>query len=384
MVVLHITTGLKNGGAEAVLYRLIMADRENRHQVISLTDQGVYGERLSAANIPVHTLEMPCGRLTYAGLKTLYRLIRRIEPDVVQTWMYHANLVGGLVARFAGRRDVVWGLHHSDLTAGRNPFSTRLVAYICAGLSGVLPRRIVACSDSAARTHIQIGYSRKKICVIPNGVDLSAFKPDPQARQETRAKLHVSTMEILLGMVGRWDPLKDHETLLKALACVREGRPTGWRCLLVGPGITLDNPDLVRLLHKYEMHDLVLLAGPQSNIAGIMNALDLHILSSSGEAFGNVTVEAMACGVPAVVTSVGAGEQIVGPTGWVAPPVNVEALAHAIDAALAEHEMPQVWMQRQGACRSRIVEKFSLERMAEAYRSVWLLCQREDSFAVSL
>jgi glycosyltransferase involved in cell wall biosynthesis len=137
-------------------------------------------------------------------------------------------------------------------------------------------------------------------------------------------------------------------------------------------------------LKKHEMHDLVLLAGPQSDIAGIMNALDLHILSSSGEAFGNVTVEAMACGVPAVVTSVGAGEQIVGPTGWVAPPVNVEALAHAIEAALAEHEMPQVWMQRQGACRSRIVEKFSLERMAEAYRSVWFLCQRDDSLAISL
>ena len=384
MVVLHIITGLKNGGAEAVLYRLIMADRENRHQVISLTDQGVYGERLAAAGLPVHALEMPRGRLTSVGLRTLYLLIRRIEPDVVQTWMYHANLVGGLVARFAGRRDVVWGLHHSDLTAGKNPFSTRLVAYICAGLSGILPRRIVACSEVAAQTHIQIGYSRGKLCVIPNGIDLTVFKPDPQAREKMRAKLLVAPGEVLTGMVGRWDPLKDHENLLKALARVRERRPAGWRCLLVGPGMAEDNPDLARLLKKHEMHDLVLLAGPQSDIAGIMNALDLHILSSSGEAFGNVTVEAMACGVPAVVTSVGAGEQIVGPTGWVAPPVNVEALAHAIEAALAEHEMPQLWMQRQSACRSRIVEKFSLERMAEAYRSVWLLCQREDSFAVSL
>jgi len=123
------------------------------------------------------------------------------------------------------------------------------------------------------------------------------------------------------------------------------------------------------------LENCVILAGPKLDVARVMNVLDLHILSSLGEAFGNVTIEAMACGVPAVVTSVGAGQQIVGDTGWVVAPANALELADAITEALQEKNIPEIWIKRQEACRARIIEQFGLDKMTDGYQNVWNNCR---------
>ena len=102
MRVIHIITGLNNGGAEAVLYRLCKYDKINKHIVISMMDYGKYGELLRNENIDVYTLDMPAGKLTLNGIINLYKIIKQFKPNVVQTWMYHANLIGGIVAKIAG------------------------------------------------------------------------------------------------------------------------------------------------------------------------------------------------------------------------------------------------------------------------------------------
>lgn len=371
MIVVHIITGLKNGGAEAVLYRLVQADRNSAHHVVSLTCAGFYGARLVAAGVATHILNMPAGRFTRVGLQRLDGLLRSIKPDVVQTWMYHADLLGGILAHLAGCRTVIWGVHHSDLNPARNTRAVRLLAYTCAVLSRVLPARIVCCSYTSARVHSEIGYDRCKLRVIANGVDLAKFAPNPSARDALRRSLGVAPEEVLLGMVGRWDPLKDHANLISALRHLRASGTVGWRCILVGDGITEENSALTAILRKYAVEDLVMLLGPRLDVVSVMNALDLHVLPSAGEAFGNVTVEAMACGVPAVVTAVGAGEWIVGSTGWVVPPRNPRALADAVCAALAARQEAGRWAERQRAARQRVVDNFSVEKMADAYRTVW-------------
>ena len=113
MRILHIITGLGNGGAEGVLYRLVTNDKRNTHHVISMMDSGLYGERLIAKGIPVYTLNMCLGPAMIKGLFKLYQLIRTINPNVVQTWMYHADFIGGIVARLAGKRVVIWGVRAS-------------------------------------------------------------------------------------------------------------------------------------------------------------------------------------------------------------------------------------------------------------------------------
>lgn len=373
MKILHVITGLNNGGAEAVLFRLAAFDRKsgNRHLVVSLMDRGVYADRLERAGCDVRCLGMPRGRVTLGGVVGLYRHMKAFHPDVVQTWMYHANLIGGLVARSLGIKAVVWGIHQSNLDRDRNSLATLLVIRAGALLSARVPARIVFCSAQAVPLHRRIGFSAEKVAVIPNGYDLDEFRPCADSRRDVRRRLGLSDHRPVIGMVARFDPLKDHQNLLDALKVLKQkGHP--FRCLLAGPDMTPENRKLARMIDEVGLDDHVVLLGPRDDIPVLMNALDLHVLSSAGEAFPNVLAEAMACGTPCVTTNVGDAALIVGDSGWVVPPRCPSALANAIVAALTEHAArPLVWEQRREGGRKRVARYFGLGAMAAAYRSLW-------------
>lgn len=318
--VLHIITGLNNGGAEAVLYRLCSNESTYKHSVVSLMDAGKYGPMLISAGIDAHYLGMPRGKITFKGIRTLWRILRIERPDVVQTWMYHADLIGGVTARLAGVPKVFWGLRHTDLVAGQSSKTTILAARLCAHLSRFVPSGIVCCAERARAVHAALGYAKEKLTVIPNGYDITRFRPDPQARKELRQQWGVCENIPLLGMVARFDPQKDHITLLSALRFLKQSE-LEFRCVLVGHGMHSDNQPLNEAMDHYNVCDKVILLNQRSDIPSVMAAIDVHVLSSSfGEAFPNVLAEAMACGTPCVSTDVGDASLILGETGWIAPP----------------------------------------------------------------
>lgn len=370
MKILHIITSLADGGAEGVLYRLAAHDSLDTHHVVCLTGEGKYGPLLRRADIAVSTLDMPRGHPTFRGLIGLWRVMRSWRAEVIQTWMYHADLLGGLAGRLAGL-PVVWGIRNTTLDAGRSSRATIRVAKLCARLSRWLPARIVACAQAAVRVHAALGYDAKRMVVIPNGYDLSRFRPDPAARQRLRAQWGVADDEPVLGMVARRDPQKDHVNLIQALArlqaCVRE-----FRVVLVGTGITTDNRELVQALDEAGLSRRTQLLGPQPDVPAVMAALDVHVLSSAyGEAFPNVLAEAMACGTPCVATDVGDAALIVGDTGWLVPPGDAEALADALAAAIDAWRAQADWRLRQQRARARIHDEFGLDAMVARYRAVW-------------
>lgn len=374
MRILHVTTGLSDGGAEAVLYRLCTASTDHRIIVISLMGEGKYGPRLREAGITVYTLGMPRGRITLSGLFLLWRLLRRERPDLVQTWMYHADLIGGLVAHFARIRVVCWGVHHTDLEPGHSKGSTILVARLCARLSHWIPRQIIYCAQRAATVHQALGYDANRSVVISNGYDISHFRLNRDAGQTVRQSLPPSVKSLpVIGFVARFDPLKDHVNLIAALERV-QASSLQFKAFLVGTGIDTDNPILVDLVNTAGLSDSVYLLGRRDDIPAVMNALDLHVLSSAGEAFPNVLAEAMACGTPCVTTDVGDAARIVGDTGWVVPPRDPVALSEAIVEALREWQDASRWAARQTAARERIVSQFSLETMINAYEQAWQRC----------
>lgn len=370
MNVLHIITGLGGGGAEAVLFRLCTHDTQNRHHVISLMDSGKYGPLLEKAGVRVTTLDMPRGRVTLSGVRRLWKLVRREKPDVIQTWMYHADLVGGGTAWLAGARNIVWGLRHSTLDPVESTRGTILVTSLCARLSRYVPRQIVCCAEKAREVHSALGYDAGRMRVIPNGYDLSVFRPDPEAGAALRAELGIGREQPLIGFAARFDPQKDHATLLNALALLKvQGRAP--MCLLAGSGLTADNAAIIGMIEDLDLTGEVRLLGRRNDISAFMNALDLHVMSSAfGEGFPNVLAEAMACGTPCVSTDVGDAAIIVGDSGWIVPPRDATALADAIALALTKLDRPD-WGTRKAAAREHVKTNFSITRMVDNYRDIW-------------
>jgi glycosyltransferase involved in cell wall biosynthesis len=209
------------------------------------------------------------------------------------------------------------------------------------------------------------------MCVIPNGYDLSCFRPDFEMRATKRAQLSLTDDAAVIGSVGRDNPQKDYPNLLKALELLK-ARGYRFQCLLVGTGLGSNNVGLSQLVEQYGLSGYVQLIGRQTDIPAIMNALDIHVLPSAyGEAFPNVLNEAMACGTPCVTTDVGDAAFIVGKTGWTVPKRDPAALADALAAALDGMSSAEEWQARANAARDRVVTHFSLERMADAYRVLW-------------
>lgn len=373
MIICHVITGLWDGGAEAALFRLCTArpTPTQKHVVISLMGGGVYARRLKEAGIEVHTLDMPRGALTTRGIVKCYRLLRVQKPDLVQTWMYHADLVGGLVASTPGRPPIVWGIRHANLDPGMHSRATLRVVRVCALLSRWLPARIVTCSQAAVAVHRSAGYDDKKFVVIANGYPMGDFVADPELRRATREALGIPQNVSVMGMAARFHPLKDHASLFNALRIV-VARGTEFVCLLTGSGMSSDNETLVRLIASAGLTNHVRLLGPSSDVGAFMNAIDLHVLSSISEGFPNVLAEAMACQTPCVTTDAGDARAIVGKDGWVVTPGNAGELAKAIEDALhTAVTKPEDWQDLRARCRRRIEENFPLERMVAQYNAVW-------------
>lgn len=371
--VMHVISNLYDGGAEGALYRLCLHSPGFKHVVVCMMDEGKYGPMLEALGVSLYCLRMPQGKPTVNGVVQFWRLLRSVRPDVVQTWMYHADLMGGVMARLCGVRKVFWGIRHGNLTPGTVKGSTIWVARVCARLSYWLPMRIVSCSQQAMVAHSAIGYDKSRMIVIPNGYELSRYAPDKGAWARLRQEWGIAEDTFLLGMVARFDAQKDHANLLKSLRLLKQ-RGKAFHCVLVGTGMEAANAELQQLLNKSGVADMVSLLGRRDDVPAVMNALDLHVLSSLGEAFPNVLAEAMACCTPCVTTDVGDAAYIVGETGWVVPVQDAAALANGIEKAMNASEMSRAnWQARQMAARERIAQQFSIEKMAAAFSAVWIV-----------
>lgn len=360
---LHVITGLADGGAEANLYRLCVSDTNNRHIVVSLTDEGKYGSLLRENKIQVYALNMRPGSVSPLKIRGLIRLLRVVGPDVVQTWMYHGCLVGSIAAKYGGALPVVWGIHHAKLDRqGLKPM-TFAVMKVLGKISRYTSDAVVYCAKSAAREHRQHGYRARHQRVIPNGYDLSIFTPS------SPEKKHDRQLTVRLGMIARWHPIKDHVNLFKALQIVAQIAGE-FQLVLAGSGMHEENTEIRAMLSDYQLETKAKMLGAVDYVPDLMRSLDLHILSSKGEAFPNVLAEAMACGTPCITTDVGDASDIVGDTGWVVPPRDSAALAGAIESALNEWNSGK-WQIRCEKARKRIEENFSIARMVDGYNAVW-------------
>lgn len=371
---MHVITGLGVGGAEVMLHRLLEASNreEDAHEVVSLTDLGEIGGRLLALGVPTIALGMRRSGVRVPDPVRVVRLallMREFRPDVVQTWLAHADLLGGIAARLARVPRVVWGIHNSTLDPVRTRRTTQWTVAACARLSRSIPDVIVSVSRAARDVHVAAGYDASKFVLIPNGFDLARYRPDPEARREVRAELGLPPDAVAIGLPARYDPQKDHANFVRAAARLAARRPAT-RFVLCGLDTGEDNAELVALLAEHRLRDRFHLLGRREDMPRVLNALDVASLSSAfGEAFPLAIGEAMACGVPAVVTDVGDCGHLLGDTGRVVPPRDPAALAGAWEALV---DLGAEGRRALGlAARERVAANFALPRIAERYAALY-------------
>jgi glycosyltransferase involved in cell wall biosynthesis len=368
--IFHLITDLDTGGAETSLYRLLAGmDRERfDSQVVSLIPPGLLGGKIRALGIPVRSLDMQPGRPSLAALFQLTGWLRHDKPDLLQTWLYHADLLGILAARVARVPVVVWNIRNSEMDLVQYRRLSGQVVRLCARLSA-WPQAVISNSQAGREFHAGFGYHPSRWEVIPNGIDINIFRPDPEAYRSLRRELGLAPETILIGQVARYDPMKNQAGFLAAAGeLLRTGREAHFA--MVGQGVTEENATLLEVVRRQGLTGRVHLLGRQDDMPRFEAAMDILTSASAfGEGFPNVVAEAMACGVPCVVTEVGDSALLVGGSGKIVPPRDPHAIVSAWQELISCGENGRRSLGE--SARQRVAEYFSLDQTIAAYQALY-------------
>ncbi len=366
MKIVHIISSLHTGGAASTLVRLILNMPQHNHVVITLTDIGHLGESLIECGYTVHEVRLKNSTL-WSALPRLWRLVRKERPEIVQTWMYHSDLIGGVISRLAGVRHIIWNVRNTHIPQGR--FSkTGLFVKLCAITSSWLPSAIICCAKSSMEFHVMKGYQRKKMTMIPNGYEALNWHPIGADRAKARRNYGFPDCAFIVGIVGRYDMLKGYDVFIEAAAIISKSINNAI-FIMIGRHVNEDNFELNSLILTRGGNADFRLLDERRDVMKIISTMDVYCLSSISEGFPNVVAEAMLMQIPCVVANVGDAAQIVGPTGYVVPPRNPSAIAEAVCALANIGEKQRRAFGK--AARQRIVDNYSIEAVSKEYDKLY-------------
>ena len=353
-----------------MLKRLVEHSKsENLYEpkIISLTSAGELGDYLKGIGIEVNELNIKnVFDIPYALIRLIY-LIKLIKPDTIQTWMYHADLLGGLAARMAGNRNVIWGVRSTEVNAG-GLSAIVAVRKACAFLSWWVPHSIVCAAEVSRRAHVSVGYDAARMVVIPNCFDLAGVVATAAQRTALRETCGFGVNDVVVGSLGRFNPDKDQKNFVCAAGRLAQQSPHV-RFLLVGRDLVAGNAELARLLVQTGHANRFVLLGERADVPACLAATDIFCLSSRTEGFPNVVGEAMAMGLPCVVTDVGDAAMLVADVGEVVPKEDSVALAQGLARVL---EMTPDARQKLGQkAKARIQAEFTIEHARERFETLY-------------
>ena len=335
--------------------------------VISLTDEGQLGQQMQAMGVAVHKLGMKRGRIDPRALTRLIKLLKMLEPTIVQSWLYHADLLSTVATRFAGSPRLVWNLRCAEVDMSQYSRLSKWVFALLSRLSG-FPDGIIVNSHAGRLVHERLGYHPASWHLIPNGFDLDLYRPDRDANSRLKVELGLPERAILVGLVARFDPMKDHRTFLAAAEMIHAASPEV-QFVLCGRGVDKTNEWLAQHIKQNRLHGIVHLLGYREDIPYIMAGLDIACSASIGEGFSNTIGEAMACGVPCVVTDVGDSARIVGDTGRIVPSKDPGAIANACMELIQLGEEGRHTMGERA--RARIEQHFDIHSVVARYEELY-------------
>jgi glycosyltransferase involved in cell wall biosynthesis len=370
MKILHIIVCLDVGGAEIALKRLIESDPTAipDRVVVSLTSLGVIGKSLHNQGVKIHTLKVsPLGFNIPIAMWRLIKLIRHYQPDIVQTWMYHANLLGGLAAYFAGYKNIIWGIRRTSLSLN-DSINTVIIMKICAVLSRWIPKKIICVAEAAKVAHAKAGYDVTRMVVIANGFEFSKLTATQEQRVALRLACHFSENDLVIGCVGRFHADKGQENFIKAAALVVR-RCSHINFLLVGRDCDANNAQLMNWLDDFGLRERFILLGERQDAPVCLAAMDVFCMPSRTEGFPNGLGEAMAMGLPCVATEVGDTAVLAGDTVVLVPPQNEQTLAEGLLKVIALSEKQREHMGQRA--KERVMREFSMEKARAHFEAIY-------------
>lgn len=375
--VAFLARSLGFGGAERQLVTLAhgLVSRGWDITVLMLYSGGPLEADLHKAGVRVEALGK---RRRYEFFRVLFRLwswLRRARPDILHGYLTVPNIISTISGWLFPSLRIAWGVRASEIDLEAYDRFTAWTERVAA----LFARRadLIIANSYAGGMHCRdTGYPRDRLIVISNGVDTARFRPDPIGRSRLRKEWLVSPAECVVGLIARVDPMKGYEVFLRAISRSRDHR---LRFICVGEKSGGLYDQLAAMISRLGISDRLLWLSPRYELTSLYSALDILCSSSIyGEGFSNVVAEAMACGVPCVVTNVGDSTRIVGATGEIVPPGNPDALARGWSRMHARLEADSEGVK--DACRDRIISEFSLERLidttAEALAEVGVKARR--------
>ena len=327
ITIVHLITGLETGGAERALSHLVASTNRDRFRsvVVSIREPGKMASAIVRAGVELETLRFRRGVPDPRGLCRLDRVLRELRPEILQTWLYHADFLGLLIRQLGHIPHLVWNIRCSDASLSPADIALRRMLSWCSPV----PNAVVVNSRAGQHFHERIGYRPRRWEHIPNGFDTNKLRPDRKARSRTRDELAIDDETVVIGLPARYHPMKDHDTFLAAAGILTANQPKVCFALL-GAGIEPSNRALMKAIGGRGIADRILLLGERDDMAEMYAAFDIATLSSAfGEGFPNVLGEAMASGLPCVATDIGDADELLGGTGIVVPPRNPQALTAA-------------------------------------------------------
>lgn len=362
--ILFLARSLDGGGAERQLVMLAKALARNGHtvSVAVFYGGGVYANQLADADVRIIDLSKRSRWDVFGFLLRLVRSLRKERPDILHGYMGTPNILSAILKPLLPGTRIVWGVRASNVDLTRYDGLTRLVYAIERRLAKFADC-IIANSDAGKRYAVANGFPEDKITVIYNGIDTDYFCFDSEARLKVRSAFGVGQDEILIGLVGRLDPMKDHPVFIEAASKIARER-INVRFVCVGDGPADYTRELKEHANAVGLTGQLIWTGARDDMPAVYSALDIASSSSCfGEGFSNTIAEAMACGVPSVVTRVGDSSMIVAGTGIVVPPKSPDALAKGL---LGMIDLGNDERRRLGReARQSIVKRFGVIQLAQ-------------------
>tara|TARA_B100000242_G_C43055078_1_gene493606 strand:+ start:7371 stop:8519 length:1149 start_codon:yes stop_codon:yes gene_type:complete len=369
--IVHIITTLERGGAQRILSEVIKNkkhNREYRHIVISLTSEKGFSKEIENYAERIYYLNGKNIISFPALIFQAFLLIRSLKPDLIQSWLYHADFTASFLGLFFKNIPILWTVHHASYSLKYESFHSKLIVYLLSKLSYYLPIKIIYCSKYSFDIHNKLGYSKSKSKIVMNGIDMNKFRPNKELGESFRASLNIKEKEFLIGFIGRYDPNKGINCFLKTAKQIKNTNNKNIKFLLCGNRMNKNNKDLVSEIKNLNLIKDVILLGEKRNMESIYNAIDLLICTSLTESFGLVAVEALACGKKVISSDLPALREIIEEENLIEPNNYLIFAKKSIN--LMKKDIKQKLSEERNI-KNSVLKKYNIDNTVRGYYEIY-------------